>query len=104
MVTVRFFAMLKGLAKTEIKEYDIKTPVSLDELKSLIKRDFPALKGLLESRSVLVSINQEFAEKDAVVKDGDEVGFAAVLGRVGAMDRYPGCHSERSEESGPVCF
>ncbi len=75
MVTVRFFAMLKGLAKTEIKEYDIKAPVKLDELKSLVKRDFPALEGLLESRSVLVSINQEFAGKDAVVKDGDEVGF-----------------------------
>lgn len=75
MVTVRFFAMLKGLAKTEIKEYDISSPMPLEELKSLVKRDFPALEGLLESRSVLVSINQEFAGKGAVVKDGDEVGF-----------------------------
>lgn len=75
MITVRFFAMLRGLAKTEVKEYRVDGPISLIDLKALIKKDFPALAGVLDSRSILVSINQEFAAKDAVVKDGDDVGF-----------------------------
>ncbi|MBI5491437.1 MAG: MoaD/ThiS family protein [Deltaproteobacteria bacterium] len=75
MITVRFFAMLKSLAKTEVKEYSVSGPVRLEELKSMLKKDFPALSGVLDSRSILISINQEFASRDAVVKDGDEVGL-----------------------------
>jgi len=75
MVTVRFFAMLKGLAKTEVKEYEISEPITVGELKELIKKDFPALAGLIDSRSLLVSVNQEFASRTTPVKDGDEVGF-----------------------------
>lgn len=75
MVTVRFFAMLKGLAKAEVKEYAIGSPVTVGELKAMVKKDFPALSGLIDSRSLLVSVNQEFATRDTVVKDGDEVGF-----------------------------
>jgi len=75
MVTVRFFAMLKTLAKSEGKLYEISSPVTVGELKELIKKDFPSLAGLIDSRSLLVSVNQEFASRTAVVKDGDEVGF-----------------------------
>lgn len=75
MVTVRFFAMLKGLAGTDERLYKIDGPVTIEDLKAMIKRDFHGLVALLDSRSVLVSINQEFAQKGALVKDGDEVGF-----------------------------
>ncbi len=75
MVTVKFFAMLKTLAKSEGKQYDLASPVMVGELKELIKKDFPALAGLIDSRSLLVSVNQEFATRTTVVKDGDEVGF-----------------------------
>ncbi len=75
MVTVRFFAMLKGLAKTESRPYEIKSPVKIEELKKMIKSDFPSLSAVLDSRSVLISVNQEFATNDTLVKDGDEVGF-----------------------------
>lgn len=75
MVTVRFFAMLKGLAKTESRQYEIKSPIKIEELKKMIKGDFPSLSSILDSRSVLISVNQEFATRETVVKDGDEVGL-----------------------------
>lgn len=75
MITVRFFAMLKGLARTESKEYSVKGPITIDLLKGMVKKDFPALTQVLDSRSILISVNQEFATKDTPVKDGDEVGF-----------------------------
>lgn len=75
MVTVRFFAMLKNLAKSEGREYEVREPITVAELKELVKKDFPALAGLIDSRSLLVSVNQEFAKGADAVKDGDEVGF-----------------------------
>ncbi len=75
MVTVRFFAMLKGLAKTESRSYEIKSPIKIEELKKMIKGDFPPLSAILDSRSVLISVNQELATRETLVKDGDEVGF-----------------------------
>ncbi|MBI5344904.1 MAG: MoaD/ThiS family protein [Deltaproteobacteria bacterium] len=75
MVTVRFFAMLKGIANTETKEYKIDGPITVQEFKKVLKGDFPNLAPLLEGRSILISINQEFADKDTLIRDGDEVGL-----------------------------
>lgn len=75
MITVRFFAMLKGLAKTEIKEYKVEGSVTVAELKKMLKADFPALAPLISGRSILVSVNQEFATAETIVADGDEVGL-----------------------------
>lgn len=75
MIIVRFFAMLKGIAKAEIKEYVVNGPITVAELKAMLKKDFPGLAPALDGRSVLISVNQEFASKDSVVKDGDEVGL-----------------------------
>lgn len=67
--------MLKGLAKAESKEYPVERPMTIAELKELIKKDFPALSPVLDGRAVLISVNQEFALKSTVVKDGDEVAL-----------------------------
>lgn len=75
MITVRFFAMLRGLAKTETKEYTASSPITVAVLKEMIAKDFPALADVLKSRSFLISVNQEFAKPDTIVKDGDEVGL-----------------------------
>lgn len=75
MITIRFFAMLKGLAGVEEKAYPVQTPITIGELKELLKRDFPALRPVIDSRSVLISVNQEFAGRQTLIKDGDEVGL-----------------------------
>ena len=75
MITVRFFAMLKGLAKVELKEYEADGGLTAGRLKEMIAADIPALAEVLKGRSVLLSVNQEFASDDTVIKDGDEVGL-----------------------------
>ncbi len=67
--------MLKGLAKADSHHYELHGAVTIDELKAMLKRDFPGLKDVLDSRSILISINQEFAAKDSMVRDNDEVGL-----------------------------
>lgn len=75
MISVKFFAMLKNLTKAEAKQYNIEGTITLEELKGMLKKDFPALEGVFASRSVFISVNQEFADKNTVIKDGDEVGL-----------------------------
>ena len=67
--------MLKAKAGCEFKEYRILKPVTVAGLKNMLKADFPALEGILDSRSLLISVNQEFAGKDTEIKDGDEVAL-----------------------------
>ncbi len=75
MITVRFFAMLRARAGCEVKEYSIPKPITVAELKKMLKSDFPALSSMLDSRSLLISVNLEFAGMDTVIKDNDEVGL-----------------------------
>lgn len=74
MITVKFFAMLKKVAGVESKDYDL-AGTTLADFKEILKKDFPQLVDVLDGRSVLVSVNQEFARADTVLKDGDEVGL-----------------------------
>ncbi|HLC18835.1 MAG TPA: MoaD/ThiS family protein [Thermodesulfobacteriota bacterium] len=75
MVTVRFFAMLKKFAGAETREFDVKAPLTLEEFKEVLKKEVPGLSAVLDGRSLLISVNQEFAGKGAVIKDGDEVAL-----------------------------
>ncbi len=75
MIEVRFFAMLKRLAGTPRKEYVLAEPITVLELKQMLGRDIPALAPVLEGRSLLVSVNEEFALDDELVADGDVVGL-----------------------------
>jgi molybdopterin converting factor subunit 1 len=75
MLQVKFFAMLRGIAGVESKEYDIGASVTVAELKERILADIPALATALESRSILISVNQEIVHDSDTVSDGDEVAF-----------------------------
>lgn len=75
MITVRFFAMLKNKAGREVIEIPCEDEMTLRELQDTIIKEFPEIKEYLSGKRVLVSVNQEFAEPDSVVKDGDEVAF-----------------------------
>lgn len=67
--------MLRRLSGTACKEYDLAEPITVLELKQLLVKDMPALGEVLGGRSVLVSVNEEFARDDELVADGDVVGL-----------------------------
>ncbi|MFQ5586030.1 MAG: MoaD/ThiS family protein [Thermodesulfobacteriota bacterium] len=75
MVRLKFFAMLKGLVGREDVEMDIPGALTVGELKAKLVEEYPSLKDVLDSRSVLVSVNQEFGGNERKVTDGDEVAF-----------------------------
>ena len=75
MVTVRFLAMLKNKVGREVIEIPCDGEITLRELQKAIVKEFPQISEYLSGKRVLVSVNQEFADPETVVKDGDEVAF-----------------------------
>lgn len=75
MIRVRFFAILKDRVGREVVEIPLSGPITLRELEEKVVEMFPQMEGYLTKRRVLISVNQEFATPDTVVKDGDEVAF-----------------------------
>lgn len=75
MITVRFFAMLKSKVGKEIIEIPFRRDITLRELQDDIAKEFPEISEYLSGKRVLVSVNQEFATPDTVIKDRDEVAF-----------------------------
>ena len=74
MIKVKLFAMLKdkaGTAEVTLEE----RPATVKELLAVIAGRFPALADSLSCERILVSVNQEFAMPDTMVRDGDEVGL-----------------------------
>ncbi len=75
MVTVKFFAMLKNKVGKETVELSFNEALTLEEFKERIKKEFPEISDYLTGKRLLISVNQEFADKDTIIKDGDEVGL-----------------------------
>jgi molybdopterin synthase catalytic subunit len=74
MITVRLFAALKdaaGAAEVKVAE----RPSTVQELLDLLERTRPALAGPLSQGRFLVAVNQEFADRQTPLRDGDEVAL-----------------------------
>lgn len=75
MVTIRFFASLKGLSGKEETSLELASPTTVDALIGRLEADCPGLVEKLKKSRAMVAINQEMAHWDSPVKDGDEVAF-----------------------------
>ncbi|MBI3399285.1 MAG: MoaD/ThiS family protein [Deltaproteobacteria bacterium] len=75
MVKVKFFAMLKIKAGREEANLAAPGSISLEKFKDILKKDFPGIAEFIDRKSVMISVNQEFATKDTMIKDGDEVAL-----------------------------
>jgi len=75
MVTVRFFALLKEMAGKEELEFPLKGEMFLKDFMDRLKDTMPEIVEMARKRRVLVSVNQEFATMDTIIKDGDEIAL-----------------------------
>ena len=75
MVTVRFFALLKEMAGKEELEFPLKGEMPLKDFMNKLEDTMPDIVEMVRKRRVLVSVNQEFATMDTIIKDGDEIAL-----------------------------
>ena len=72
-VKLLFFATIRDRAGTRSIELDIPEDLTIQGLKDKLARDIPNLKESL--KSVLITINREYAFDEAVVPPNAEIGM-----------------------------
>ena len=72
-VKLLFFATIRDRAGTKSMELDIPEDMTIQGLKDKLASDIPALKDPL--KSVLITINREYAFDEAVVPLNAEIGM-----------------------------
>jgi molybdopterin converting factor subunit 1 len=72
-VTVKFFAYLREITSHRFLEREIAEGSTVDRLISSLAVEFPRFPA--HSPALIVSVNQEFAGRDRVLQDGDEVAL-----------------------------
>ena len=72
-VKLLFFATLRERAGTKSLEMDVSSDLTIQGLKVKLASDFPNLKESM--KSVLITINREYAFDEAVVPADAEIGM-----------------------------
>ena len=75
MITVKFFASLKTIAKREEDRIEIENSISMDQLSEIISKTSPKMGDIIRDKKVMKSVNQEMADSETIIHDGDEVAF-----------------------------
>ena len=75
MITIKYFASLKSIAAKEEDSLDIENPISIDQLSDIISKTAPKMGAVIREKKVMISVNQEMASADTIIRDGDEVAF-----------------------------
>jgi molybdopterin synthase catalytic subunit len=72
-VKTRLFARLRELAGTDAENIEVPAGSTVADVYSAVRKSHPALEA--DPGSVRAAVNQEFADWDAIVANGDEVAF-----------------------------
>jgi len=72
-IKLLFFATIRDRAGTKSMELDIADDLTVQGLKDKIAEDFPNMKDSM--KSVLITINREYAFDEAVIPQGAEMAM-----------------------------
>lgn len=72
-IKLLFFATIRDRAGMKSMELDIPVDMTIGELKEQLSTDYPNLKESM--KSVLMTINREYAFDEAVVPEHAEIGM-----------------------------
>lgn len=76
MITVRLFGMTKMLAGNQSSLFiDVTDGRQVKDLVAHIETHYPTIGELIQKKKVLVSVNQEIAHEETIIKNGDEVAL-----------------------------
>jgi molybdopterin converting factor subunit 1 len=84
-VRLLYLGMLKELAGTAAEAIELPDSATAADLWSRIVERFPKMQGY--ERSIAISVNQEFAARSTVLREGDEVGLLPPVS--GGVDAAP---------------
>lgn len=91
MITIKLFGLLKSLVNNQAElSVPLEGGKTVSDLVGILDKDYPAVAELVHKKKILVSVNQDIAHAETVIREGDEVAllppFAGEPRRVMAMD------------------
>lgn len=72
-LNVRLFATLKDRVGAAQVSVEVNEPATVTNLLTALTEKFPAIEPSL--KSILISVNQEYAERDQIIHSGDEIAL-----------------------------
>ncbi|MFQ5507798.1 MAG: MoaD family protein [Leptospirillia bacterium] len=73
MITIKLFAVLRKMAGSDELQMEVPAGGTVKDVVAAIAADHPDVGQLISDRKVMLSLNQETAEDDMAVSDGDEM-------------------------------
>ena len=59
----------------EEKFIEVSNSISMDQLSEIISKTSPKMGEFIREKKVMISVNEEMADGDTIIHDGDEVAF-----------------------------
>ena len=75
MITVKYFASLRSVAGKEEEQFNMGSETTLEKLSEEISKTAPKLGEMIRGNKIIVSVNMDVVQPDAVIKDGDEIAL-----------------------------
>ncbi|WP_372792737.1 MoaD/ThiS family protein [Lutibacter sp.] len=70
--TILFFGITTDLVKKNSLSYTSEGKITIEELKNLLKTEYPNLKNIHE---FAIAVNEEYANNDLIINEGDVVAI-----------------------------
>ena len=74
MIRIKYFANLKEIAGKSEEKLDA-AELSLEKFSELIERSQPKIAELIRQKKIMVSVNQDVAGTDTIIREGDEIAL-----------------------------
>ena len=75
MIRLIYFASLKTIAGKDEETLDLDQETTIQQLGERIRETTPKIGEMILGKKIMVAVNQDVAQLDTVVKDGDEIAF-----------------------------
>lgn len=75
MIDIIYFASLKTIAGKDQESLDLGPETTVRQLAEIISKTSPQLGEMIREKKVMISVNQDMADSETIIHDGDEVAF-----------------------------
>jgi molybdopterin converting factor subunit 1 len=75
MIRLIYFASLRTIAGKDEETIDLDQETTIQQLGERIRETTPQIGEMILGKKIMVAVNQDVAQLDTVVKDGDEIAF-----------------------------
>jgi molybdopterin converting factor subunit 1 len=75
MIDIIYFASLKAIVGKNQESLDLGPETTVGQLAEIISKTSPQMGEMIREKKVMISVNQDMADSDTIIHDGDEVAF-----------------------------